>query len=93
MLELSPELVGAISAFVGFVVAEGLQSLSRVVKRDLSGLATALTAAFVSVLVASVNGLLGLIPPQYTPFVRGLLAFLVIVLGPVGIHSILKKAR
>ena len=93
MLELSPELVTLIAGLVGFVVAEGLQSLSRVVGRDLSGLATALTAAVVAVLVASVNGLLGLIPEAYVPFVRGVLAFLVIVFAPAGIHSILKRAK
>lgn len=91
MLELSPELIAVLSAAVGMLVAEGLQSLGRLLNRDFSGHAAALTAAIVGLLVASVNGLLGLVPPEYTKVVSGLLAFLVIVLGPMAIHSIIKK--
>jgi drug/metabolite transporter (DMT)-like permease len=91
MPELSPELVAVLAAFVGMVVAEGLQQLSRLLDRDFSGNAAALTAAIVSLLVAIVNGLLGQVPPAYVPFVNGFLAFLVIVLGPMAFHSFVSK--
>ncbi len=92
-MELPPELIAVLSALVGMLVAEGLQQLSRLVGRDLSGQVTAITAAVVGLLVASVNGLLANVPPQYEAFVNGLLAFLVIVLGPMALHSFLSKMR
>ena len=90
-MELPQELIFVLSGLVGFVVSEGLQSLSRVLQRDLSGQAAGLTAAVVSLLVASVNGALALIPPEYVVYVQGALAFLVIVLAPFAIHSVLKR--
>ena len=92
-MELPVELVVVLAALVGMLVAEGLQQLSRLLGRDLSGHAAALTAAIVGLLVASVNGVLALVPAQYVPFVNGLLAFLVIVLGPMALHSFLRKLQ
>lgn len=92
-MELGPELVAVLSALVGMLVAEGLQSLSRLLNRDLSGYATALVAAIVSLVVAVVNGAFALIPAEYAPYAKGILAFLVVVLAPAGFHSLLKKIR
>lgn len=93
MLELPSGLVGLIAALVGMLVGEGLQSLGRLLKIDLSGQVAAVTSMIVGLLVASVNGALALIPAQYIPYVQGVLAFLVIVFVPAGIHSVLKKQR
>lgn len=90
-MEMPPELVAVLAAFVGLLVAEGLQSLGKLLNKDFSGHYAALTAAIVGLLVASVNGLLALVPPAYVPYVNGLLAFLVIVLGPMALHSFLTK--
>ena len=93
MLELPQELVLVLSGFIGFVVAEGLQSLSRLVGRDLSGEAAGLSAALVSLAVASINGALLHVPPEFVPYVQGVIAFLVVVLAPFAIHSALNKFR
>lgn len=91
MLELPVELIGLLSALVGMLVAEGLQSLGKLVKIDLSGQATAITSMLVGLLVASVNGALAMIPAEYVPYVQAVLTGLVIIFVPAGIHSVLKK--
>jgi hypothetical protein len=93
MMKLPPELQAVLSAAIGMLVAEGLQSLSRLLNKDLSGLQTALAAAIVAVLVAAVDGLLAMIPAEYIQFAEGLMAFLVVVLVPMGLHSLITKFR
>lgn len=93
MVELPSELIVLLGAGIAFLVGEGLQSLSRLLGIDLSGHVAAIAAAVTALLVAALNGLLGLIPVEYLPYVKGLLAFLVIVFAPAGVHSVLKRAR
>lgn len=93
MVELGPELVALIGVALAFLVGEGLQSISRLLGRDLSGYAAALTSALTALLVAIVNGLITFVPPQYLPYVKGLLAALVVIFGPAGVHSVLKRAK
>lgn len=90
-MELPVELIAVLSALVGMVVAEGAKSLSRLLNIDLSGHVAALTAAIVAALVAIANGLLIQVPPEYAALAEGLLAFLVIVLGPMALYSFLHR--
>ena len=90
-MELDPKLVAVLAVVIGWVVAEGLQQLSRLVKKDLSGQQAALTAAIVGLIVATANGFLAMVPPEYAVYVNGLMAFLVIVLGPMALHSFINK--
>jgi len=91
MLELNPELQALLIAGVTFLVTEGLKALSEMLGWDLSGLGAAITAALVAVALTAVNGLLGLIPPQYYEIARSVMALLVVIFGSFGIHRQFKR--
>lgn len=93
MLELNPELVALLAAALAFLVGEGLQSLGRLLKIDLSGQVAAIASVITAFLVAVINGLFTFIPAEYIPYVKGLLGALVIIFGPAGVHSVLKRVK
>ena len=85
---LPDPIVLALTAFIGFLITEGLKDLGALVKVDLSGYGAALTAAVVAFLVALFNGALGLVPPQYQTYVQAVIAALVVILGSFGVHRV-----
>ena len=93
MIELPEALVLAFSGAIGFLVAEGLQSLSRLVGRDLSGHATALTASIVGLLVVIANGLIAQVPAEYEVWVKVIIGALVILFAPAGFHSLFVRPQ
>lgn len=92
-IELSSEHILLLSALLGFLVGEGVQSLGRLIGRDLSGHVPAITAALTGLLVATVNGLIAFVPTEHIVWVRVLLGAVLIVFGPAGVHSVLKGGR
>jgi hypothetical protein len=82
-----PELLTiALAALIGMLVAEGLKAIGQRLGKDLSPLVAGLTASITAALVAIMEGGLDLIPAEYKIFVQALLAALVVVFGPSGIH-------
>lgn len=90
-MQLPPELVLVLSGLIGTVVAQGLKSLGKFANVDLSGSIAAITGAVVAFLVALVNGLLLQVPAEYENAVRGVLAFLVILMAPAGVYDFIKR--
>jgi len=91
MMELPQELVLALSGLVGVLVAQGLKKIGAKLGVDLGGFAAGATASIVGILVASLNGLFAFVPVEYAGVVRAVLAGLVVLFAPAGIHSYLKK--
>ena len=90
-MELPEPLMLALAALVGMLVAEGLKAIGAKLGKDLSPLAAGLTSSLTAVLVAVAEGTLGLVPAEYQVYVTALLAALVVVFGPPGIHRQLQR--
>ena len=93
MLELNPELQALLLGLVTLLVTDGLKSLGELFKIDISGAASAVIAAIVAVVLSVVNGLFGLIPPEYHEIARVAMQLLVTVLGAFGAYRQLKHFR
>lgn len=93
MTELPSELQGLIAAGVGFLVAEGIKSLSALLGKDLSGYAAAISAALTTAILLFSSALLSAVPAEYQETVRAALMLLVAVLGAMGIHRQVKRFR
>jgi len=93
MLELDPNLQALILAGVTYIVVEGLKSLGGVFNIDLSGAATAVTAAVMAVVLAGLSGVLAWIPPQYHEVAQVVMSLIVVIFGSFGVHGIVKKNR
>ena len=91
MQELPIELQAVIAAGLGFLVTEGLKSLSTLLGKDLSGAAAGITAALASAVFLFVGSLLSAIPAEYAGVVQASLALLVAVLGAFGIHRQVRR--
>ena len=91
---IPPEILNflnvALTAALTFVIVEGLKEVSNLIGKDLTGYATAITAALVAAVISSVQWLVTLIPETYTPAINGFFAFLVVLLGAYGIRRIVK---
>ena len=90
-MQLPEQLQAVIVAFVAMLVAEGLKALGKHLKIDLSGYVASTVAAVTGLVLAIANGLFGQIPPQYANLVNVIVALLLVVLGPMAIHSYLKR--
>ena len=93
-IAIPPEILNFLNSVLNvvilFVVVEGLKEVSNLLGKDLTGYATAITAAFVAAIISSINWLVTLIPVEYTPAVNGFFAFLVVLLGAYGIRRLVK---
>ena len=93
MLELDPKLQALLLGFITLIVTDGLKSLGEVFKIDISGAASAVVAAIVAVVLSILNGLFGLIPPEYHEIARIVMQLLVTILGAFGAYRQLKHFR
>lgn len=79
-----------LAAGVGFLVTNGLKSLSQLLGKDISGWAAAITASVVTGIVAFANSLLSAVPAANQETVVILFTLLVSILGAFGAHYSLK---
>lgn len=89
--KLPEPLVLALAALVGMLVAEGLKAIGTKLGKDFSGLAAGIASSVTAALVAIVEGVLDIVPADYQLYVQAVLAALVVVFGPAGIHRQLKR--
>ncbi len=82
-----------IYAGIGWVITQGLKSLSKAIPNtpDLSGVATALTGAFVTAIVVFGNALLAMIPAESQAPVAALFGLLAAILSAYGIAGTVKS--
>lgn len=85
---LPDALVLLITGFVMFVVTQGVKNVLSWFGVDLSGLAAGITAAVVGVIVALLNGWLGMIPPEWAPIANQVLQLIVLLLTGFGAYRI-----
>jgi len=93
MLELNPELQALLLGFITLLVTDGLKALGAIFKIDISGAASAVTAAIVAVVLSIVNGLFGFVPPEYFEVVRVVMSLIVTILSAFGAYKQLKNFR
>ena len=86
-----PTVAVLITLLVGFLVTQGLKSLSNLLGFDLSGYAAALVAAVVTLLVGVFNGLIPLIPANIAPLIEPAAALIIAILGAFGVHYSIKS--
>lgn len=89
-LTLPTELQALIAAGVGYLVTQGLKSLSKLLGTDLSGWGSVIAASVVTTLVYFFNALLSAVPANAAPSLAIGLTLLVSILGAFGVHSTLK---
>jgi len=80
-----------LAALVGYVVTQGIKSISKLLGADLSGWGAAITASGVTTVVYFIHALLSAVPVAAQPSVAVGMTFLVSVLGAFGIHNAIKS--
>jgi hypothetical protein len=85
------ELQALIAMGIGYIVTQGLKSLSKLLGFDLGGWGAALTASIVTTVILFLNALLSAIPATAQPSVAIGLTLLVSILGAFGVHSVVKS--
>ena len=91
MVKLPPELESLIFAGVVFLVTEGLKVVSGWFGFDLTKAAAAIAAGIVAAIVALLNGLLGVIPVEFSSVAQSIFSLVIVVLGAFGIHRQFKR--
>jgi hypothetical protein len=86
-----PTVAVLITLLVGFLVTQGLKSLSNLLGFDLSGYGAAVVAAVVTLLVGVFNGLIPLIPANIAPLIEPAAALIIAILGAFGVHYSIKS--
>jgi hypothetical protein len=87
---LPAELQALIAMGIGYLVTQGLKSLSKLVGVDLSGWGAAIAASIVTTVVYFFNALLSAVPSSVAPSVAIGLTLLVSILGAFGVHATVK---
>jgi len=90
---LPTELQALLAAGIGFLVTAGIKSLSTLLKKDLSGWASVLTASIVTTVVYFFNAILSAVPANAAPSVAIALTLLVSILSAFGVHNTIKSLR
>jgi hypothetical protein len=90
-LSLPVELQAMVAALIGYLVTQGIKSLSAMIGSDLSGWSAALTASVVTTIIYFITALLSAIPVSAQPSVAIGLTLLVSILGAFGIHNTVKS--
>ena len=90
-LTLPIELQAMVAALIGYVVTQGIKSLSALIGFDLSGWSAVLTASGVTTIIYFITALLSAIPVSAQPSVAIGLTLLVSILGAFGIHNTVKS--
>lgn len=89
-LEVPLELQALIAMGIGYLVTQGLKSLSKLLGADLSGWGAAITASVVTSAIYFLSALLSAIPAAAQPSVAIGLTLLVSILGAFGVHATVK---
>ncbi len=89
-LELPAELQALIAMGIGYLVTQGLKSLSKLVGKDLGGWGAAITASVVTTVIYFLHALLSAVPEAAAPSVAIGLTLLVAILGAFGVHATVK---
>lgn len=89
-VELPIELQALLAAGIGYLVTQGLKSLSKMLNADLSGWGAAITASVVTTVIYFFNAILSAVPASAQPSVTIALTLLVSILGAFGVHSTVK---
>ena len=92
-IELPLELQALVAAGVGYLVTQGLKSLSKLLKADLSGWSAAITASVVTTVVYFFHAILSAVPVEAQPSVSIFLMLIVSILGAFGVHSAVKGKK
>lgn len=87
---LPVELQALLAAGIGYLITQGLKSISKLLGKDLSGWGAVLTASIVTTIVYFCNALLSAIPASAAPTVTILLMLIVSILGAFGVHATVK---
>lgn len=87
---LPVDLEGLIKLAVIFLVTQGLKSLSILLKKDITGWASVISASLSGAVILFFNALLSVVPQAAQASVSALLIFLVTVLSAFGIHAVYK---
>ncbi len=86
------EVQALIAAFVGYLVTQGIKTLSKLLGSDLGGWSAVITAAAVTTVVYFLQALLSAVPAAIQPIILAGLSLLVSILGAFGIHGSVKLA-
>jgi hypothetical protein len=89
-VDLPAELQALIAMGIGYLVTQGLKSLSKLVGVDLSGWGAAIAASIVTTVIYFFNALLSAVPANAAPSVSIGLTLLVSILGAFGVHATVK---
>jgi hypothetical protein len=89
-LTLPAELQALLAMGIGFLVTQGLKSLSKLLGVDLSGWGAAITASIVTTTIYFLHAILSAVPASAAPSVAIGLTLLVSVLGAFGVHATIK---
>lgn len=92
-VELPIELQALLAAGIGFLVTAGLKSLSTLLKSDISGWASVITASLVTSIVYFFNALLSTVPPSAQQSVAIGFMLLISILSAFGVARTAKKLQ
>lgn len=92
-VELPVELQALLAAAIGYLVTQGLKSLSQLLKSDLSGWGAAITASVVTTVIYFFNAILSAVPASAQPSVAIGLMLVVSILGAFGVHATVKGKK
>ena len=86
MLEIPVELKAILVGFLTMILTQGLKAFANLLGKDFSGWAAAFVAVVVAAIVFFIDGLVGMVPPEYHDVVAGVFALIVTALSAFGIH-------
>lgn len=92
-VELPLELQALLAAGIGYLVTQGLKSLSNLLHADLSGWGAAITASVVTTVIYFFTAILSAVPVAAQPSVSVGLMLIVSVLGAFGVHATFKNKK
>lgn len=92
-VELPVELQALLAAVIGYLVTQGLKSLSTLLNADLNGWAAAITASVVTSVIYFFHAILSAVPVEAQPSVAITLTLIVSILGAFGVHSAVKGKK
>jgi len=92
-VELPVELQALLAAVIGYLVTQGLKSLSALLNADLNGWAAAITASVVTTVIYFFHAILSAVPASAQPSVAITLTLIVSILGAFGVHSAVKGKK
>lgn len=92
-VELPVELQALLAAGIGYLVTQGLKSLSNLLHSNLSGWTAAITASVVTTVIYFFNAILSAVPAAAQSSVSIGLMLIVSILGAFGVHATFKAKK